>query len=27
MNGEVLSEDIDEFIDAWHQDQDRKEIF
>jgi hypothetical protein len=27
MNGEVLSEDIDEFIDAWHHDQDRKEIF
>jgi hypothetical protein len=27
MNGEVLPEDIDEFVDAWHQDQDRKEIF
>ena len=27
MNGEVLPEDIDEFVDAWHQNSNGKEIF
>jgi hypothetical protein len=27
MNGEVLPEDIDDFVDAWHQDPGKKEIF
>lgn len=27
MNGEVLPEDIDDFVDAWHKNPDGKEIF
>jgi hypothetical protein len=27
MNGEVLAEDIDDFVDAWHQNSGEKEIF
>jgi hypothetical protein len=27
MNGEVLSEDVDDFVDAWHQNSGEKEIF
>jgi hypothetical protein len=27
LNGEVLAEDIDDFIDSWHENSDRKEIF
>ena len=27
MNGAVLAEDIDEFVDAWHQNPGRKEIY
>jgi DNA-directed RNA polymerase specialized sigma subunit len=27
INGEVLAEDIDDFIDAWHRNPENKEIF
>ena len=27
INGEVLPEDIDDFVDAWHQNPEEKEIF